>query len=121
MIAQVEGQEAAAVFALVERRVLPAHEVPLHAGRVTAGLVVGTEVDGFERDLLRIAADGRRVAGAGGLEEAVRLAFQEARPGDVVLLAPGCASFDMFENYEERGRVFKQIVASLPTGEGAAK
>ncbi len=47
---------------------------------------------------------------AGTLERAVTLAFERARPGDTVLLAPACASFDQFENYEHRGRVFKQLV-----------
>lgn len=56
------------------------------------------------------------VSEAGGLEEAVRRAFIEALPGDAVLLAPACASFDMFRNYEERGRAFKDLVSQL-TGE----
>ena len=47
---------------------------------------------------------------AGTLDRAVRLAFERARPGDTVLLAPACASFDQFENFEHRGRVFKQLV-----------
>jgi UDP-N-acetylmuramoylalanine--D-glutamate ligase len=47
------------------------------------------------------------------LETAVRRASQAAAPGDVVLLAPACASFDQFENYEHRGRVFKDLVAAL--------
>ena len=50
---------------------------------------------------------------AGSLEEAVRQARIQAQPGDVVLLAPGCASFDMFKNYEDRGRVFKAAVQEL--------
>jgi UDP-N-acetylmuramoylalanine--D-glutamate ligase len=50
---------------------------------------------------------------AGTLERAVRLAFERAEPGDVVLLAPACASFDQFENYEHRGRVFKQVVRQI--------
>jgi len=50
---------------------------------------------------------------AGTLDRAVRLAFERARPGDIVLLAPACASFDQFENYEHRGRVFKQLVRGL--------
>ena len=44
------------------------------------------------------------------LDNAVHAAASAARPGDVVLLAPACASFDQFENYEHRGRVFKQLV-----------
>ena len=50
---------------------------------------------------------------AGTLDRAVRLAFERAQSGDVVLLAPACASFDQFENYEHRGRVFKQLVRQL--------
>ena len=50
---------------------------------------------------------------AGTLERAVRAAFERAQPGDVILLAPACASFDQFQNYEHRGRVFKQIVRQL--------
>ncbi len=47
------------------------------------------------------------------LEEAVELAFRNAQPGDTVLLSPACASFDMFENFEHRGRVFKQKILEL--------
>jgi len=50
---------------------------------------------------------------AGTLERAVGLAFIRARPGDIVLLAPACASFDQFQNYEHRGRVFKELVHHL--------
>jgi UDP-N-acetylmuramoylalanine--D-glutamate ligase len=50
---------------------------------------------------------------SGTLERAVHQAFDAAASGDVVLLAPACASFDQFENYEHRGRVFKELVRSL--------
>jgi UDP-N-acetylmuramoylalanine--D-glutamate ligase len=50
---------------------------------------------------------------SGSMEEAVRTARRLAGPGDVVLLSPACASFDWFANYEQRGRVFKEIVRSL--------
>lgn len=47
------------------------------------------------------------------LEEGVKKAYNMASPGECVLLSPGCASFDMFENYEHRGRVFKSVVNQL--------
>ena len=47
------------------------------------------------------------------LKEAVELGFASASPGEIVLLAPACTSFDMFQNFEERGRVFKQEVFAL--------
>jgi UDP-N-acetylmuramoylalanine--D-glutamate ligase len=49
------------------------------------------------------------------LQRAVAVASYRAKPGDTVLLAPACASFDQFENYEHRGRVFKQLVHALDT------
>jgi UDP-N-acetylmuramoylalanine--D-glutamate ligase len=49
------------------------------------------------------------------LENALRRANALAQPGDVVLLAPACASFDQFKNYEHRGQVFKEIVRALAT------
>ncbi|QGQ95776.1 UDP-N-acetylmuramoyl-L-alanine--D-glutamate ligase [Paenibacillus psychroresistens] len=51
------------------------------------------------------------------LEEAVILASELAEDGDVVLLSPACASWDMFVSYEERGRIFKQAVHNLKQGE----
>ncbi len=47
------------------------------------------------------------------LENAVRRAAESAVPGEIVLLAPACASFDQFQNYEHRGRIFKEAVAAL--------
>jgi UDP-N-acetylmuramoylalanine--D-glutamate ligase len=50
---------------------------------------------------------------AGTMEDAVSKAAMNAAPGEVVLLSPACASFDMFDNYEHRGAEFKRIVNSL--------
>ncbi|MBU1852664.1 MAG: UDP-N-acetylmuramoyl-L-alanine--D-glutamate ligase [Candidatus Omnitrophica bacterium] len=47
------------------------------------------------------------------LNQAVHRAFEKARTGDKILLSPGCSSFDMFKNYEERGRVFKEICLKM--------
>jgi len=54
-----------------------------------------------------------QVIPSGTIESAVKQAASAAQPGDIVLLAPACASFDQFQNYEQRGRVFKQLVMSL--------
>jgi UDP-N-acetylmuramoylalanine--D-glutamate ligase len=53
---------------------------------------------------------------SGTLDRAVQAAFEVARPGDVVLLAPACASFDQFQNFEHRGRVFVDLVRHLGAG-----
>jgi UDP-N-acetylmuramoylalanine--D-glutamate ligase len=47
------------------------------------------------------------------LDKAIASAASAARPGEVVLLAPACSSYDQFENYEQRGSVFKQLVRDL--------
>jgi len=52
------------------------------------------------------------------IEEAVRLGYSRAKPQEVVLLAPACTSFDMFQNFEERGEVFKREVLSLEKEHG---
>ena len=52
------------------------------------------------------------VVSAGTLEEALARASSVAQPGEIVLLAPACSSFDQFENYEHRGRVFKEAVTA---------
>ena len=52
----------------------------------------------------------------GTLERAVERARSIAQPGDVVLLAPACSSYDQFANYEERGERFRELVSHAPAG-----
>jgi UDP-N-acetylmuramoylalanine--D-glutamate ligase len=76
---------------------------------------------GESKPLVRDALAGAvAVHEAGSLEEAVRTAFDLAKPRGVVLLAPACASFDMFRDYAERGRKFKEEVARIVRGERRA-
>jgi UDP-N-acetylmuramoylalanine--D-glutamate ligase len=72
-------------------------------------LLIGAAAEKIEKQIAGSVAIER----AGTIERAVEIASQAARPGDVVLLAPACASFDQFENYEHRGRVFKDLVHQL--------
>jgi UDP-N-acetylmuramoylalanine--D-glutamate ligase len=82
---------------------------PLVAQRVKHLILLG-EAAGKIREAL---ADVVETSSAASLAEAVLLASRGAAPGDIVLLAPACASFDMFQNYEHRGRVFKEAVRGL--------
>jgi UDP-N-acetylmuramoylalanine--D-glutamate ligase len=81
---------------------------PLHR-RARKALVIGKAA---EKIIAQISG-AVEVETAGTLERAVHMAHEQAQAGDVVLLAPACASFDQFENYEHRGRVFKQAVRAL--------
>jgi len=64
-------------------------------------------------DLARVLAGTAKVEMADTMDNAVALAFAAAGQGDTVLLAPACASFDMFDNYGQRGKVFTQCVQEL--------
>ncbi len=79
------------------------------ASRVSAVVAIG-EAKGLVRDAL---GDRVPVHDAASMRDAVRAAFAAAAPGGVVLLAPACASFDMFSDYAERGRSFKDEVRQL--------
>jgi UDP-N-acetylmuramoylalanine--D-glutamate ligase len=82
---------------------------PLLRERVKRVYLIGAASDKIASQV----QNSTSVVRSGILERAVRQAFDSAATGDVVLLAPACASFDQFENYEHRGRVFKELVRSL--------
>jgi UDP-N-acetylmuramoylalanine--D-glutamate ligase len=77
--------------------------------RVKTVYTIGSAAEKIERHLAGVV----KIVSAGTLDAAVRQAAQSAVPGDVVLLAPACASFDQFTGYEQRGRVFKELVKGL--------
>ena len=81
------------------------------AARARALVVIG-EAGAAIAAATRAAGLGE-IHSAATLDEAVRLAFEMAHPGDVVLLSPACASFDMFRNMAHRGEVFRAAVAAL--------
>jgi UDP-N-acetylmuramoylalanine--D-glutamate ligase len=72
----------------------------------------GVYLIGEEAERLGAVVGGER---CGTLERAVEAAAGAARPGEIVLLSPACASFDQFEDYEARGRAFKELVAARRT------
>ena len=80
--------------------------------RVRELVLIGEAAETIERALAG-QTDIRRAA---SLEEAVHVCRRHALPGEIVLLAPACASYDMFTNYEHRGRVFKESVLALTHG-----
>jgi UDP-N-acetylmuramoylalanine--D-glutamate ligase len=90
--------------------------------RARAAITIGAAADKIASELSNTVP----LHHAGTLDRAMEYAMEMAKPGDVVLLAPACSSFDQFENYEHRGRAFKELVANLeirasartPTGKG---
>jgi UDP-N-acetylmuramoylalanine--D-glutamate ligase len=77
--------------------------------RVRKLILLGEDAETIEQELGYFVVNER----ASDMKEAVKLSFAAAQPGDIVLLAPACASFDMFESFEHRGRVFKDAVSSF--------
>ena len=83
--------------------------IPLIERSVSTLVLVGEDADNIDSQLRGTAA----IVRAGSMEEAAQLGLKAASSGDAVLLAPACASFDMFKSFEERGRVFKAAVEKL--------
>jgi UDP-N-acetylmuramoylalanine--D-glutamate ligase len=82
---------------------------PLLRARVKTVITIGSAAEKIEQQLAGVV----KIERAETLERAVETARREAGAGDTVLLAPACSSFDQFENYEHRGRVFKQLVTAM--------
>jgi UDP-N-acetylmuramoylalanine--D-glutamate ligase len=111
------------------RRGVAAYDAPLRV--ILGGSLKGEDFRPFARDLpanirsiylIGAASDelagaldeaGREYERAGDLPAAVARAADDARPGEVVLLSPACASFDQFRNFEERGDAFRELVEAL--------
>jgi UDP-N-acetylmuramoylalanine--D-glutamate ligase len=94
------GRDKGADFTLLRRAV---------RAKVRSVVLVGEAAGKIEAALKGTVPMDR----AAGYREVVRTAFERARRGDVVLLAPACTSWDMFKNFEERGRAFKREVRKL--------
>jgi UDP-N-acetylmuramoylalanine--D-glutamate ligase len=82
---------------------------PLLRERVKTVITIGSAAEKIERELAGVV----KIERAETMDRAVALARAKAIADEVVLLAPACASFDQFENYEHRGRVFKELVHGL--------
>jgi UDP-N-acetylmuramoylalanine--D-glutamate ligase len=80
-----------------------------HFGNVRSAYTIGEAAELFER----LLAPHIPVKNCGKLDEAVRQAAHDAKPGDTVLLSPACASFDQFRDFEERGDQFRSLVGAL--------
>ena len=81
--------------------------------RVKRVYTIGAAAAKIESQIVSSKDGGPEVVHAETLENAIRKANAVAQSGDVVLLAPACASFDQFKSYEHRGKVFKEIVRTL--------
>ncbi|HEX2372205.1 MAG TPA: UDP-N-acetylmuramoyl-L-alanine--D-glutamate ligase [Solirubrobacterales bacterium] len=81
--------------------------------RCVACYLIGEAAERLDRDLAAAREAGVALHLSGGLEDAVRVAAAAAGPGDVVLLAPACASFDAYRDFEARGDHFRALVKGL--------
>ena len=91
-----KGSDYTVLNDLLRQRVKRVYTIGAAAGKIESQIGGAVEFDHSET-----------------LENAIRSAREAAVPGDIVLLAPACASFDQFQNYEHRGRVFREVVNSL--------
>lgn len=83
----------------------------------TKGIKCAIVLGANREKILKNVTGAKRVINVNTLNEAVTLAYKEAQGGDYVILSPASASFDMFENYEQRAEKFKEILRGLENGE----
>ena len=83
--------------------------VSLVREKVRALVLIGEDIETIANELGESAPSERAI----DMQDAVRRSFKLSEPGDVVLLAPACASFDMFDSFEHRGTLFKEEVSNL--------
>ena len=88
--------------------------------RVKRVYTIGAAAAKIESQIVSSKNGGPELVHSQTLENAIRGAHAAAKPGDTVLLAPACASFDQFKSYEHRGKVFKEIVQGLVKNEHGA-
>jgi len=91
-----KGSDYTVLNDLLRQRVKRVYTIGAAAAKIESQIAGAAEIDHAET-----------------LETAIKHAAEAARPGDIVLLAPACASFDQFRNYEHRGKVFKEAVNAL--------
>jgi UDP-N-acetylmuramoylalanine--D-glutamate ligase len=130
LVAEVDGvrfvNDSKATNTAAARRALAAYEVPLHV--ILGGSRKGESFDELAREMrghgYLIGETADELAAAlgragvpyvvcGNLANAVGAAVEAARPGEVVLLSPACASYDQFRDFEERGEEFRRLVQNL--------
>ena len=85
-------------------------------GKVKLLLLMGQTAEKIRETALKHGFTAVRLVSS--MEEAVKAASEEAKPGEAVLLSPACASWGMFRDYEERGDIFKTLVHGMETHEG---
>jgi UDP-N-acetylmuramoylalanine--D-glutamate ligase len=86
---------------------------PVVAERCVACYLIGEAAERMASELATAAEAGVEITEVGTLEQAVESAATAARPGEVVLLSPACASFDAFKDFEQRGDRFRELVEAL--------
>jgi UDP-N-acetylmuramoylalanine--D-glutamate ligase len=109
VLAALRGFESVVLIAGGRNKGLDLGVLSAEAGRIRAVVAIGEAAGDVERAFSGI----RPVTVAGSMAEAVERAASLAEPGDVVLLSPGCASFDWYGSYAERGDDFTRCVRQL--------